>query len=66
MALKPNQLQVTTINQQANAIIERVHKSLNDMLRSYKLQNFHESTAWPIRSTYHTTLHATPCQLVFG
>jgi hypothetical protein len=26
MALKPNQLQVTTINPQANAIIERVHK----------------------------------------
>jgi hypothetical protein len=26
MALKPNQLQVTTIQPQANAIIERVHK----------------------------------------
>jgi hypothetical protein len=26
MALKPNQLQVTTITAQANAIIERVHK----------------------------------------
>jgi hypothetical protein len=26
MALKSNQLQVTTINPQANAIIERVHK----------------------------------------
>jgi hypothetical protein len=24
------------------------------------------STAWAIRSTYHTTLQATPCQLVFG
>jgi hypothetical protein len=29
MALKPNQLQVTTINAQANAIIERVHKVVN-------------------------------------
>jgi hypothetical protein len=27
---------------------------------------FLQSTAWDIRSTYHTTLQATPCQLVFG
>lgn len=66
---------------QANAIIERVHKVVNDMLRSFDLENNHEnleeqednpfdyflqSTAWAIRSTYHTTLQATPCQLVFG
>jgi hypothetical protein len=38
MALKPNQLQVTTINTQANAIIERVHKVVNDMLRSFNLE----------------------------
>jgi hypothetical protein len=49
------------------------------MLRSFYLENNHEnleedhpfdyflqSTAWAIRSTYHTTLQATPCQLVFG
>jgi hypothetical protein len=83
MALKPNQLQVTTNTAQANAIIERNHKVVNDMLRSFDLENNHEnpeekednsldcflqSTAWKIsiRSTYHTTLEATPCQLVFG
>jgi hypothetical protein len=53
----------------------------NNMLRSFDLENNHEnleqqkdnpfdyflqSTAWAIRSTYHTTLQATPCQLVFG
>jgi hypothetical protein len=80
MAFKANQLQVTT-HKQANAIIERVHKVVNDMLRSFDLENNHEnleiqednpfdyflqSTAWAIRSTYHTTLQATPCQLVFG
>jgi hypothetical protein len=27
---------------------------------------FLQSTAWAIRNTYHTTLQATPCQLVFG
>jgi hypothetical protein len=81
MALKPNQLQVTTIHTKANAIIERVHKVVNHMLRSFDLENnnenleqkednpFHyflQSTAWAIRSFYHTTLKATPCQLVFG
>jgi hypothetical protein len=39
MALKPNQLQVTTINQQENAIIERIHKVVNHMLRSFDLEN---------------------------
>jgi hypothetical protein len=83
LALKPNQLKVTTYHPQANAIIERVHKVVNDMLRSFDLENqnnhenledqdddqfdyFLQSTAWAIRSTYHTTLQATPCKLVFG
>jgi hypothetical protein len=39
MELKPNQLQVTTINPQANAIIERLHKFVNDILRSFDLEN---------------------------
>jgi hypothetical protein len=39
MALKPNQLQVTTYHTQANAIIERLHKVVNDMLRSFDLEN---------------------------
>jgi hypothetical protein len=38
MALKPNQLQVTTIRPQTNSIIERVHKVVNDMLRSFDLE----------------------------
>jgi hypothetical protein len=55
--------------------------AVNDSLRSFELENNHEnleeqednpfdyflqSTAWAIRSIYHTTLQATPCQLVFG
>jgi hypothetical protein len=45
MALKPNQLQVTTFNPQANTIIEReeVHKVVNDVLRSFDLENNHEN-----------------------
>jgi hypothetical protein len=81
MALNPNQLQVTTSRPQANEINERVHKVVNDIVRSFELENNHEnrkeqednpfdyflqSTAWATRSTYHTTLQATPCQFVFG
>jgi hypothetical protein len=43
MALKPSQLQVTTYHPQANAIIERVHKVVNDMLRSFDLEKNHEN-----------------------
>jgi hypothetical protein len=43
MALKPNQLKVTTYHPQANAILERVHKDVNDMLRSFDLENNHEN-----------------------
>jgi hypothetical protein len=45
MARKPNQLQVTAIHPQVNAIIERVHKVavVNDMLRSFDLENNHEN-----------------------
>jgi hypothetical protein len=39
MELTPKQLQVTSINPQANAIIERVHKVVNDMIRSSDLEN---------------------------
>jgi hypothetical protein len=45
MASKPNQLQVTIYHPQANAIIEQVHKVVNDMLRSFDLEmeNNHEN-----------------------
>jgi hypothetical protein len=39
MASKPNQLQVTTNIAQVNAIIEWVHKVVNEMLRSFELEN---------------------------
>jgi hypothetical protein len=42
MALKPNQLQVTSYQPQANAIIERVHKVVNEIFRSFDLEN-HEN-----------------------
>ena len=68
----------TTIkNPQANGIVERVHQVIGDMLRAFNIDElsldkedpFGEILArvgWAIRSTYHTTLQATPGQLVFG
>ena len=68
----------TTIkNPQANSILERVHQVLGNMLRTKDLQthDFDDvdpwsdllaSVAWAICSTHHTTLQATPGQLVFG
>ena len=64
-------------NPQANAIIERVHQLLGNMIRSFEIEEKEidetdpwtgilTAAAWAIRSTYHTTLQATPGQLVFG
>ena len=68
----------TTIkNPQANSNLEHVHLVLANMLRASNIANLQLSTedpwtevlasvAYAIRSTYHTTLQATPAQLVFG
>ena len=67
----------THYNPQSNGIVERVHAVLNDILRTFELEEreldeddpfteFLSAAAFAIRSTYHTTLEATPAQLVFG
>ena len=68
----------TDYNPQANAIIERAHQVLGDQLRTFELENrdltpaertfepFLTACAYALRSTYHTTLKASPGQLVFG
>jgi hypothetical protein len=72
MASKSDQQQVTDINPKANAIIERLHKVVNDMLISFDLEKniinnnknlVHLITSFnqlhgylAIRSTYCTTL----------
>ena len=72
--IRPNP--TTVKNPQAN-LIERVHQTLGNMLRTYELENYDfdrddpwtdilASCAWAIRSTVHTVLDATPAQLVFG
>ena len=67
----------TSYNPQGNSIIERVHQVLGNMLRTFELEEQELETrdpfssvlsaaAYAIRSTYHTTLEATPAELVFG
>ena len=69
---------ITTRNPQANAIIERMHQTLGNILRTFELHKSDDlSTEDPwsgilaaamfaMRATYHTTLQATSSQLVFG
>jgi hypothetical protein len=61
MASKPNQLQITTYHPQANAIIERVHKVVNDMLRSFELENNHENLEIKEDNPFDYFLQSTAC-----
>jgi len=68
---------ITVRNPQANAICERVHQVIGNIIRTFELQTNYldeddpwkgilSATAFAIRCTYHTTLHSTPGQLIFG
>jgi len=68
---------ITTRNPQANAIIERVHQTIGNMIRTFQVQNREldaqdpwggilSATMFAVRATQHSTLQATPAQLVFG
>ena len=68
----------TTIkNPQANAILERVHQVLGQMLRTSEINVansvtpddvdvFLDNGAWAICFTYHTVLKASPGAAIFG
>jgi transposase InsO family protein len=64
-------------NPQANAIVERVHQVIGNIIQTFELENNYldandpwkgilSATAFAVQSTYHTTLQNTPGQLVFG
>ena len=68
---------ISTRNPQANAVVERVHQVIGNMLRTFELNQLSLDEQNPfdgilaaimfaIRSTLHTTLEASPMQLVFG
>jgi predicted aspartyl protease len=60
---------ITAKNPQANALCERVHLDLMNMVRCYPDVPWTKSiqyAAFAVRAGYHTILNASPCQLVFG
>ncbi len=68
---------ITTRNPQANAMVERAHKTIHNMIRSQTVKDCDSLTdgswdgvlgavAFAMRSTVHTTTKATAAQLVFG
>ena len=68
---------ITSRNPQANAIIERVHQTIGNVLRTFDVNktvldsddpwsSILSATGFAIRNTVHTTLLSTPAQLVFG
>ena len=68
---------ITTRNPQANAILERAHQTIGNIIRTFQLskaelnmenpwEGILSAVIFAMRSTVHTTLGATPMQLVFG
>ena len=64
-------------NPQANFVLERIHQVIGNMIKTFRIYDreyLDEQNPWSgilsaimfgIRATYHTTLEATPMQLVF-
>jgi hypothetical protein len=64
----------TACNPQSNAIIERVHQTIGNFLRTFPKEMLDQLNPWngnlaatmfAVRATYHTTMQATPSQLFF-
>jgi hypothetical protein len=64
-------------NPQANAILERIHQTLANMMHTAELDmadtadlgdvaDFLNDTAWAVCSTYHKVLKASPGAAIFG
>ena len=67
----------TVRNPQANSILERVHQTFGNIIRTFEVHHSEmtsespwdgilSATMFALRATYHLTLQATPIQLVFG
>ena len=66
---------ITTRNPQYNAIIERIHQTIGNIIRIFDVSNIINNNPWSgilaatmfaVCATYHTTLQESPMQLVFG
>ena len=66
---------ITTRNPQFNSIIEQIHQTIRNIIRTFDVSNIVNNYPWSgilaatmfaVLATYHTTLQASPMQLVFG
>jgi len=68
---------ITTRNPQANAMVERAHQTIHNMIRSQQIRDKRDlvgeswegilsAVGFAMRATVHTTNRASPSQLVFG
>ena len=66
---------IMTRNPQFNRIIERIHQTIGNIIRTVDVSDIVNNDPWSgilaatifsVRATYHTTLQAFPMQLVFG
>ena len=68
---------ITTRNPQANAMVERAHQTIHNMIRTHQLKGKSDlpngtwdgllsAVGFAMRATIHTTTQATPAQLVFN
>ena len=68
---------ITVRNPQANAILERAHQTIGNTIRTFQLdkteldmenswEGILSAAIFAMQSMVHTTLDATPMQLVFG
>ena len=66
---------ITTRNPQANAILERVHQTIGNILRTFDFEDLTDEDPWSgiiaavsfsIRATVSTTTEKSPMQLVYG
>ena len=64
----------TTRNPQSNAIIERIHQTIGNIIRTFDVSIIVNNDPWSgilaatmfaVRATYHTTLQASPMHIVF-
>lgn len=68
---------ITKRNPQANSVIERVHQTIGNMIRTFRTHSSDDeqdelwkgvlgAVAFAVRATVHTTMRASPMQAVFG
>ena len=66
---------ITTRNPQSNAIIERIHQTIGNIIRTFDVSNIVNNNPWSgilaatlfaVRATYHTPLQASRMELVLG